>query len=234
MNQPTNSHGEPIRSRSTTEEQFGVREGSGSVRSSKEMSVADYQHFRSTRIPDFVRRRFYLDENFNIKASRIDMVVEVKRSSSKPGKTKHRLVEAELQAREQAAHALAEDERLMVVGCIAAVGNVWRYGEVDRRGETGGGIHNAQRDPTYTPGSSDSSGSRSTQVSPYNITAWAQPTPQHVGFLCSPAPSPDSPQVLNSTPKVFTNPTLPVQKAWLTDIHERLNILDVEMVRLYI
>jgi hypothetical protein len=130
MNQPTNCHAEPIRSRSTTEEQFGVREGSGSVRSSKEMSVADYQRFRSTQIPDFVRRRFYLDDNFNIKASRVDMAVEVKRSSSKPGKTKHRLVEAELQAREQAAHALAEDERLTVVGYIAAVGIVWRYGEV--------------------------------------------------------------------------------------------------------
>lgn len=149
-------------------------------------------------------------------------------------KTRHRLVEAELQAREQAAHALAEDERLMVVGCIAAVGNVWRYGEVDRRSETGGGIHNAQRDPTYTPGSSDSSSTPSTQVPPYNTTARAQPTSQHGGFLRSPAPSPDSPRVLNSTPKIFTNPTLPAQKAWLTDIHERLNILDVEMAALYI
>ena len=90
------------------------------------MSVADYQCFRSTRIPDFVRRRFYLDDNFNIKASRIDMVVEVKRSAPTPGKTKHRLVKAEPQAREQAAHALAEDKRLTVVGWIAAVGNVWR------------------------------------------------------------------------------------------------------------
>lgn len=198
------------------------------------MSVADYQCFRSTRIPDFVRRRFYLDDNFNIKASRIDMVVEVKRSAPTPGKTKHRLVKAELQAREQAAHALAEDKRLTVVGWIAAVGNVWRYGEVDRWGETGGGIQNAQRDPTYTPGSSDSCGSPSTPVPPYNIAAQTQPTSQHGGFLRSPAPSPDSPRVLNPTPKVFTDLTLPVQKAWLTDIHERLNVLDMEMAALYI
>jgi hypothetical protein len=39
-------------------------------------------------------------------------------------KTKRGLVEGEHQARQQAAHALAEDERLKVVGCIAAVRNV--------------------------------------------------------------------------------------------------------------
>lgn len=195
------------------------------------MSVTEYQRFRSTRIPDFVRRRFYLDDNLNIKACRIDLVIELKRSSSKPGKVKRSLVEAEVQARQQAAHALAEDERLMVVGCIAAVGNVWRYGEVDRRFETGGGIHNADRDPTYTPGSS--SGTPPSTEAP--LFDWmTPPATRNQGFQRSPAPSPDTPRVLDPTPKVFTDPTSPAQKAWLTDIHDRLNILDTEMAALYI
>ncbi|KAF8800138.1 hypothetical protein BYT27DRAFT_6844748 [Phlegmacium glaucopus] len=210
-----------------TEEKSSVPE---SVRFLSEISMADYQRFRSTRIPDFVRRRFYLDDNLNIKASRIDMVVELKRSSSKLGKTKRGLVEAELQAKQQAVHALAEDERLMVVGYIAAVGNVWRYGEVDRRSEIAGGIHNADRDSTYTPGSS--SGTPSTEAS---SPGWmTPPANRNQGFQRSPAPSPDSPRVLNRTPKVFTDPTSPAQKAWLTDIHERLNFLDTEMAPLYI
>ena len=186
--------------------------------------MADYQRLLSTRVPDFVRRRFYLDDNLNIKASRIDMVVELKRSSSKSGNTKRRLVEAELQARQQAAHALDEDVRLKVVGCIVAVGNVWRYGEVDRS-ETAGGIHSANRDSTYTPGSS--SGTSSTEASTLKWTT--PPTTWTQGFRRSPAPSPDSPQVLNATPKVFTDPTSPTQKAWLTTIHERLNFLYLEM-----
>lgn len=195
------------------------------------MSVVDYQRFLSTRIPDFVRRRFYLDDNLNIKASRIDMVVELKKSSSKPGKTKRSLVEAGLQARQQAAHALGEDERLKVVGYIAAVGNVWRYGEVVRS-ETGGGIHNADRDSTFTPESSPRTPSNRAEASPLDWTT--PPATQNQGFQRSPAPSPDSPQVLNPTPKVFTDPTSPAQKAWLTAIHERLNILDMEMAKLYI
>ena len=36
-----------------------------------------------------------------------------------------------------------------------------------------------------------------------------------------PAPSPDTPEVLNQKPKVFADPTSPAQKAWLTAIHER-------------
>ena len=49
-----------------------------------------------------------------------------------------------------------------------------------------------------------------------------------------PAPSPDTPEVLNQKPKVFTDPTSPAQKAWLTAIHKQLNFLDVEMAGLYI
>lgn len=190
------------------------------------MSVAEYRRFLSTRIPDFVRRRFYLDENLNIKASRIDLVVELKKSYSTPDETRRILVEAEIQAREQAAHALAEDKNLRVVGYIAAVGNVWRYGEVDRS-NTGGRIHNAGRDFTYTPGSS--SGTPSTEASLLRTP----PASQNQGFKRSPAPSPDSPQVLDQKPKVFKNPMSPAQKAWLTAIHERLDFLDMEMAALY-
>jgi hypothetical protein len=63
------------------------------------------------------------------------LVVELKKNFSKH-KNRHTLkralAEADIQAREQAIHALAGDKRLKVVGFIAAVGNVWKYGEVDR------------------------------------------------------------------------------------------------------
>ena len=75
----------------------------------------------------------------NIKTSRIDIVVELKKNPLRDlANIKRGLVEAELQARQQAANALAEDERLKVaVGCIAAVGNVLEIWEVDSS-ETGG------------------------------------------------------------------------------------------------
>lgn len=86
----------------------------------------------------------------------------------------HYLVDAEQQAR----HALAEDEHLEVVGCIAAVGNVWRYGEVDC---FRGGFQNTGRDSTYTPRSS--SGTPSTEASPLNLR-----TPRNILAHLKPSP----------------------------------------------
>ena len=109
------------------------------------------------------------------------------------------------------------------------------FGDMERS-KTGGRIQNTGRDSTYTHGSS--SGTPSTEASPFDLRTVTPPATRNQRFQRSPAPSPDTPRVFNTKPKVvlFTDPTSPAhwQKAWLTAIHERLNFLDVEMAGLYI
>lgn len=115
----------------------------------REMSATSFRRSRSTRVPDFIRLRVYLDDNFRCIGSRVDLIIELKRRGTNRAITRRLLAKALRQVGEQARHAFQQDDDLIVVGFIIAAGNVWQYGELDRTDTLE--VPNPNRDNTYTP-----------------------------------------------------------------------------------
>ncbi|KAF9481777.1 hypothetical protein BDN70DRAFT_919598 [Pholiota conissans] len=88
---------------------------------------------RSECIPDFLRRRFYLDSNNATLASRIDLIVELKKKAPTVlDVLRARVWTLSRQVEIQAEYAFKQDDKLSVVGYIIGIGNAWNYGELDR------------------------------------------------------------------------------------------------------
>ncbi|KAF7768530.1 hypothetical protein Agabi119p4_7773 [Agaricus bisporus var. burnettii] len=88
------------------------------------VTAKEYKKLRSERTPDFCRRRYYLDEEGNKFAARLDLLVEIKKVHIRFHEAKSRILR---QMKAQATHAFAEDPRLSKIICMGAIGPRWFY-----------------------------------------------------------------------------------------------------------
>lgn len=82
---------------------------------------------KSTRSPDFIRVVCALSAG---KTTRFDLIVEIKRKFHSALDRKWQKLEQQI--RQQSQHAFTQDQNLMVVGCITAIGPWWKYFEIQR------------------------------------------------------------------------------------------------------
>jgi hypothetical protein len=191
------------------------------------MSAANFRRSRSTRaIPDFVRLRFYLDDDFPCIKSQVDLIIELKKRGTNHAMIRRLLAKALRQVRNQAHHAFQQDDDLVVVGFIIAAGNVWQYGELERSDALVALPNPNFRDKTYTPTPSAisecSSSICSTPAAPSRRTTTSRVTSPNVLRSSNPSP-PSQAQIRLDTmgfPRVFTNTSLPEQSQWLSDVKE--------------
>ncbi|EGN93788.1 hypothetical protein SERLA73DRAFT_163235 [Serpula lacrymans var. lacrymans S7.3] len=117
--------------------------------------VRQHRRFKSTLIPDFLHMACELadgaDGILQVVRTRHILINEIKPMKSLMAVS---LVWQKLhstltgQMGDQAEHAFAEDKNLNVIGCIAAVGPYWYYGEINRLNMS---PSEDPRNPTYSP-----------------------------------------------------------------------------------
>ncbi|EAU90785.2 hypothetical protein CC1G_09262 [Coprinopsis cinerea okayama7 len=197
------------------------------------MPPREYRKRRAICIPDFCRRRTYIDpQTSQILASRVDMLVENKGNGwYRKADRRRAFYTVYRQLVAQAAHVFQNDPKLQVLGAVSAVGPRCAYAEIWRRDASRINIFHRNRDATYEPTERSQSSTphqgpdASSKVS--TSTRSLPKTPlQRTNSRAVNAPSPESPLWHLEQRINFTADFSAKQRQWVAALNVRMDELD--------